>query len=59
MKNLILAFLEEEAKKINLKRIELQARENAVSFYEKNGYQIIEKSFLLDEHNIDLDDLME
>ncbi|MBK9284330.1 MAG: GNAT family N-acetyltransferase [Sphingobacteriaceae bacterium] len=43
----ILSFLEEEVKKINLKYIELQARENAVSFYEKNGYHIVEKSFLL------------
>jgi predicted GNAT family N-acyltransferase len=43
----ILKFLETQAKQLNLKSIELQARENAVSFYKKNGYEIKEKSFLL------------
>jgi len=29
------------------RKIILQSRENAVKFYEKNGYKIIEKSYLL------------
>ena len=44
---LILKSLEEEAKKIELKKIELQARENAVEFYKACGYTINEKSFFL------------
>ncbi len=43
----ILKFLEQKAQALQLKSIELQARENAVSFYKRNGYQIKEKSFLL------------
>ena len=43
----IVAFLEEKGKGLNLKTIELQARENAVDFYKSNGYSIKEKSFLL------------
>ena len=44
---LILNFLEEKAKQINLRSIELQARENALEFYKNCGYTIKEKSFLL------------
>jgi len=44
---LILKFLEEKAKEKKLVTIELQARENAVKFYQNNGYSIQEKSFLL------------
>ena len=44
---LILKSLEEEAKKIELKKIELQARENAVEFYKACGYTLNEKSFFL------------
>lgn len=44
---LILIKLEQEAKRIGLTQIELQARENAVKFYEANGYTIKEKSFVL------------
>ena len=44
---LILNFLEDKAKENGLKKIQLQARENAVSFYEANGYRVKEKSFLL------------
>jgi N-acetylglutamate synthase-like GNAT family acetyltransferase len=43
----IVVCLEEQAKKMGLKKIELQARENAVDFYKANGYKIKEKSFLL------------
>ena len=44
---LILQKLEEEAKSIQIKGIELQARENAVHFYQSQGYLIIEKTFKL------------
>ena len=44
---MIVTALELEAKKLNLKTIELQARENAVEFYKSCGYTIKEKSFLL------------
>lgn len=44
---MILKFLESHAKQLQLKSIELQARENALEFYKKNGYAIKEKSFLL------------
>lgn len=44
---LIVIKLEEEAKKINLTTIELQARENAVEFYKSQGYIIKETSFKL------------
>ncbi|MGE0568300.1 MAG: GNAT family N-acetyltransferase [Bacteroidia bacterium] len=45
--NLILEALEKKAKELNLDRIELHARENALKFYENKGYQIKEKSHLL------------
>jgi N-acetylglutamate synthase-like GNAT family acetyltransferase len=45
--NLILKALETKAKEIGLSTIELQARENALVFYERNDYQLKEKSFLL------------
>jgi N-acetylglutamate synthase-like GNAT family acetyltransferase len=44
---LIVAALEVEARKINLKTIELQARENAVEFYKSQGYVVKEVSFKL------------
>lgn len=43
----VLLFLEEKAQSLQLQAIELQARENALGFYEKKGYHIVEKSFLL------------
>ena len=43
----ITEFLEEEATKNGFSAIQLQARENAVEFYKKGGYQIVEKTFLL------------
>lgn len=43
----IVSFLEERGKKMELKSVELQARDNAVKFYESCGYSIKEKSFLL------------
>ena len=44
---LIIKKLEEEAKNIGLRVIELQARENAVEFYKASGYTVKEKSFIL------------
>lgn len=44
---LIVAKLEEEAKKAGIKTIELQARENALEFYKSQGYAIKETSFKL------------
>lgn len=44
---LIVAKLEEEAKRIGLKTIELQARENALEFYKSQAYTVKETSFKL------------
>lgn len=44
---LIIKKLEEEAIKLNLQTLELQARENAVEFYKSCGYHITEKTFKL------------
>jgi N-acetylglutamate synthase-like GNAT family acetyltransferase len=44
---LIVSKLEEEAKEIGLKTIELQARENALEFYKSQGYEVKEPSFKL------------
>lgn len=43
----VLNYLEEKAIQNQRKIIILQARENAVNFYLKNGYTVKEKSFLL------------
>lgn len=43
----ILRFLEKVAADRGIRMIELQARENAVDFYKKEGYVVAEKSFLL------------
>lgn len=44
---LIVAKLEDEARKVNLQSIELQARENAIEFYKSQGYSLKEQSFKL------------
>jgi ribosomal protein S18 acetylase RimI-like enzyme len=44
---LIVTKLEEEAKRIELTAIELQARENALEFYKSQGYEVKEPSFKL------------
>ena len=44
---LIVTKLEEEAKRIELAAIELQARENALEFYKSQGYFVKETSFKL------------
>ena len=43
----IVNFLDNIAREKGSRKIILQSRENAVKFYEKNGYKIIEKSYLL------------
>ena len=43
----IYSSLEEEAHKNKIKTIILNARENAVGFYEKLGFSIIKKTYLL------------
>ena len=44
---LILEFLEAKAKENDRTKIVLQARQNAVRFYQEQGYAIEEKTFLL------------
>jgi N-acetylglutamate synthase-like GNAT family acetyltransferase len=44
---MIVNDLEETGRGLGLRKIELQARENAVEFYKSCGYSIKEKSFLL------------
>jgi len=44
---LIVIKLEEEARNINLRTVELQARENAVEFYKSQGYAVKETAFKL------------
>ncbi|MBL7932997.1 MAG: GNAT family N-acetyltransferase [Bacteroidia bacterium] len=44
---LIVQYLEKKGKEMELQKIELQARENAVEFYKASGYTIAETSFLL------------
>lgn len=43
----IITYLEEKAREKGAKTMVLQAREKAVSFYKRNGYEIKEKTFLL------------
>lgn len=44
---LLIEFLEEKARQLEAKFITLQAREKAVSFYERHGYELIKKTHLL------------
>ncbi len=44
---ILMNYLEQEAIKKGMQDIILEARENAVSFYENLGYKIIKKSYLL------------
>ena len=45
--NIIIKTLEDIALNKGIRNIILQARENALKFYWKNGYEIVEKSYLL------------
>lgn len=44
---LVTEYLENVARQKGFNKIQLQARENAVEFYKRCGYQVKEKSFLL------------
>ena len=43
----IIAYIESKAKSLSLKLITLDARINAVQFYEKAGYKVVAESYLL------------
>ncbi len=43
----ILEYLEEKARQNKVEKIFLQARENALPFYQNQGYRVQEKTFLL------------
>jgi predicted GNAT family N-acyltransferase len=43
----IIEWIEAKAQELKLKRIILDARENAVKFYESSGYKVTGKSYLL------------
>lgn len=43
----LLSYLEDRARQLGATTMTLQARENAVNFYRRNGYDVIEKSYLL------------
>lgn len=45
--NQIVDALEKHARNQNMRSVILDAREPAVGFYEKSGYRVIEKSYLL------------
>ncbi len=44
---IIIQFLEAKSKGMEVKKVILHARENAVPFYQSCGYSIVEKSYLL------------
>lgn len=44
---LLLDYLEDKARQLGATYMVLQAREKAVSFYERNGYKMVEKTYLL------------
>jgi len=45
--SLLLASLELAAQDMGLKKVILHARENALPFYQRHGYTLVERSFLL------------
>lgn len=45
--SMIISFIEEKAKTSGAEKIILHARENAVSFYKSNNYEIVEKSYMM------------
>lgn len=44
---LLLTHLEEKAREAGLKKVILQARDKALEFYQRNGYKVEEKTFLM------------
>lgn len=45
----LIEYLEQKAKEKGASKVVLNARENAISFYKRNGYNVVEKSYLLFE----------
>jgi N-acetylglutamate synthase-like GNAT family acetyltransferase len=45
--HLLLAYLEDKARQLGVSNMMLQAREKAVRFYERAGYRVVEKSYVL------------
>ncbi|CAN5896908.1 hypothetical protein BH24BAC1_BH24BAC1_35450 [soil metagenome] len=45
--HLLLAYLEEKVRQLGATTMMLHAREKAVSFYERAGYRVVEKSYVL------------
>lgn len=45
--NLLLDYLEARAKALGATSLMLQARENAVNFYRRNGYEVVEETYVL------------
>ncbi|ARS36721.1 GNAT family N-acetyltransferase [Pontibacter actiniarum] len=43
----LLQYLEERARGLGATRITLQARENAVNFYRRNGYEVVKETYVL------------
>jgi N-acetylglutamate synthase-like GNAT family acetyltransferase len=45
--NKLMQYMEERAKALGATILTLHARENAVNFYRRNGYEVVEESYLL------------
>lgn len=45
--DILLKHLEDIARQWHVKQLTLQARENALTFYRRNGFKVVEKSHLL------------
>ncbi|GAB3530993.1 hypothetical protein GCM10027443_12540 [Pontibacter brevis] len=45
--NQLIEYLEARAKAMGAMTLTLQARENAVNFYRRNGYEVVEKTYVL------------
>jgi N-acetylglutamate synthase-like GNAT family acetyltransferase len=43
----LISYLEDRARRLGATSMTLQARENAVNFYRRNGYEVVEKTYLL------------
>ncbi|MCC9137133.1 GNAT family N-acetyltransferase [Pontibacter silvestris] len=45
--NMLIAYLEDRARDLGVDTMMLHARDYAVNFYRRNGYEIVEESYLL------------
>ncbi|WP_162051483.1 GNAT family N-acetyltransferase [Pontibacter pamirensis] len=45
--NQLMEYLEARAKTLGAMSLTLQARENAVNFYRRNGYEVVEETYIL------------